>query len=133
MINQATSILATGSTEAYEKQQRVLTPENVRTVRQEGDYDLIAAARNVLATEGVDITNYDGSRIIQEATNLRPEAQRYCLNRFFRNQMMSVTTADSIEARTNLVEDGEFEDWLRLFQSGVVPFLKEHSLPKNIF
>lgn len=132
-FNQATSILVTGSTDAFEKQKQQLTPENFDHTRRDGDFDLVGATRAVLQNAGIDTTAYDNSRIIQDASSLRPQAQRHLLNRFFRHQLMSVTNVNSIEERTNLIEDGEFEDWLRLFTNSVVPFLVTHSLPKNLF
>lgn len=131
--NQATSILSTGSTEAYDKQREALTPQNFDHTRKEGDFDLIGAVRGILEGAGIDVSAYDNSRIVQDAGALRPEAQRHLLNRFFRNQIMTVTTVNSIEERTNLIEDGEISDWIRLFTNSVVPFLVTHSLPKNLF
>lgn len=131
--NQATSILSTGSTEAFEKQRNALTPENFEHTRKEGDFDLISAVRGILQNAGIDTVVYDSSRIVIDANNLRPEAQRHLLNRFFRNQIMTVITVNSIEERTNLIDDGEIDDWIRLFTTSVVPFLVTHSLPKNLF
>jgi hypothetical protein len=62
-----------------------------------------------------------------------PNYQRFAINRAWRlifaklNQRESINT---IDVRYCLVDkEGSTEDWKKLFESGVLPFILEHQLP----
>lgn len=64
------------------------------------------------------------------------EAIQICwINRFWRDQLtfleMSSTGIDTRGARECLIDQITFNDWLRLFQAHVIPFVLTHSLPRQ--
>lgn len=100
--------------------------------RQEGERNLILEVRNALKEVGLQQKVkdcYDQDKEIIHAEDLNPEAQRYVLNHYWNLQLMSVATP-STDQRYCLVNDGTFDDWLRLFRQVIRPFLLEHDLPK---
>lgn len=74
---------------------------------------------------------YYSNHYIHDARNLRPEAQRFLLNRYWNLQLLSINKS-SIEERYCLISNGEFEDWLKLFSKVVIPFVIENNLPTAI-
>lgn len=132
ILNPALSILTTGSLDAYKEQQA--KPNILTTPREEGGFDLIAATRQVLMDAGLgeNIAHFDNNHHIQGALHLNYQAQRFILNGYFRIQLMSVPGKSSTNERFNLIDTGSAQDWLRLFQQFVLPFLIENNLPKTI-
>lgn len=134
-ITPAMSILATGSLDAYKTQQAMSKSkqDTMSRLRGEGEFDLIAATRQMLIENGLgqNIQFFDTNHHIVGAMPLNYEAQRFILNTYFRIQMMSVN-ASSTDERFNLIDTGSAQDWLRLFQQFVLPFLIQHNLPKSI-
>lgn len=129
--NEAISILATGSLDAYKESQR---KANIMSeVRKEGEFDLVQATRQLLLDNGLgqNLIHFDNNHHIQSALPLNYEAQRFILNTYFRIQLMSANESSS-DARFNLIDTGSAQDWLRLFQQFVLPFLIKHNLPKAI-
>lgn len=102
--------------------------------RQDGDIDLIAETRVLLVNSGLSNEvnlHYDTNRYIKDASLMRPEGQRFLLNRFWNLQLLS-TQASTVDERYCLVNNGEYSDWLRLYKQKILPFAIAHRLPKTI-
>lgn len=141
LINEATSILLHGSTAPFAQQtaehQAADNPELLfREARQPQDYCFVTNIQNVMLSRGFSPecqTNFAEAKIVIDAREMRPIAQRVLMNRYFRTQMLSVREQDSINERSCLIDNGEFQDWMRLFEETVVPFLIQNCLPKKLF
>ena len=109
------------------------TPTTYNEPQLATDLNLVISVRNLLINAGLAgnvINFFDTHRKIKEAMTKRPEVQRYLLNRYWTLQLMSVST-NSVNERFCLVPNGPVEDWLRLFESTIVPFAVQHRLPKG--
>ncbi|MCK9517318.1 MAG: hypothetical protein M0Q87_14945 [Ottowia sp.] len=98
------------------------------------DMDLVAIVREDLINSGLAnhlSTAYDNSRFIQEAVGKDSNVQRFLLNRYWTQQLMSAKQV-SIEERYCLIPNGDVQDWLRLFRSKVLPFIVQNDLPVPI-
>lgn len=98
------------------------------------DIDLIAIVREDLVSSGLANhlpAAYDNSRFIQEAVGKDSNVQRFLLNRYWTQQLMSAKQV-SIEERYCLIPNGDVQDWLRLFRSKVLPFIIQNDLPVPI-
>lgn len=136
--NEATSIMNFGTADVYRKQvEQQQDPAAIfKAPREPGDFDFIAEVRGLLIMNGVTtdcLQAFDTARLIQDATHMRPDAQRHLVNRFFRGQILSIRDTDTIAVRTCLIDSGEYSDWMRLFKESVVPFLIQNSLPRQLF
>ena len=58
-----------------------------------------------------------------------PLIQRFLINRAWRTIIGSVADVNTIDIRYCLVDNGEITDWIRLFETGVVPFIIQYNLP----
>lgn len=57
-------------------------------------------------------------------------AQRFLINRHWRVILGEIP--ESFDARFCLVDTGDLDDWLRLFETGVVPCILKHNLPRPL-
>lgn len=98
--------------------------------RQADDIDLVQEVRTILINSGLaqNLQAFDSNRFIIEAATKPSSVQRYLLNRFW-NQQLITCSAISIEERYCLIPDGAVQDWLMLFKEKVVPFLITNNLP----
>jgi len=99
--------------------------------KAEGDIDLVVVVRNILLNAGLAekvVTAYDGNRFIIEAYGKDSEVQRFLLNRYW-NQQLMMGKRVSIEERYCLIPNGTIDDWLKLFNAKVLPFLLDNNLP----
>jgi hypothetical protein len=97
----------------------------------EGEIDLIATVREILvASIGTNrvVEAYDTNRFIVMSQGRNSDVQRSNLNRYWSYQLLSAP-AQSQEERYCLIPNGTISDWLGLFQSKIMPFVIEHSLP----
>ncbi len=104
-------------------------------VRKPDEIDLIGAVRKILDDSGLiqnRIDNFDTNRYIIDGAFLGPKGQRFLLNRFFYLQLISLDGINTMDERFCLIEDGTFEDWLRLFSNKVLPCLISNNLPRKI-
>ena len=62
-------------------------------------------------------------------TTTDPKIQRFLINRCWRPLIGVVQGEDTLNIRYCLVDQGEISDWLRLFETGVLPCIIKHSLP----
>lgn len=105
--------------------------EQYHQTKDANDIDLTAVVRTILVEAGLlqyVIAAYDNDRFILEAQNKPSEVQRFLLNRYWSFQLMQ-SEKSSIEERSYLIPNGEIEDWIRLFQNKVLPFILENNLP----
>jgi hypothetical protein len=135
-VNQATSIMTTGSTAQYD---RMVKPgENILSrKRKEGDFELTQAVRQILVEAGqlrqVE-EHFDTHHMIGYSVDLDPGAQLFLQNAYWRLQLMNlpVDTADTIHERLYLQDNVEVEVWLEHFKKVVVPKLVELNLPASL-
>jgi hypothetical protein len=95
------------------------------------DIDLIAVVRQMLVESGLlqrVLTAYDNDKFILQAHNKPSDIQRFLLNRFWSYQLIK-SEVSSIEERTYLIPDGDITDWLRMFESKILPFAVTNNLP----
>ena len=115
----------------YEQPQAQKNIEVFTESRQESDICLVTTVRNMLAESGLlpnVINNYDTCSYIQEAYKMRPEGQRFLLNRFWNLQLL-VIDKNTIDERFCLISNGEVSDWLRLFKEKILPCAILNRLP----
>jgi hypothetical protein len=102
--------------------------------KPEGDPDLVNLVRAKLIEAGLlhaVQNNFDTNRFIIEANGKNSSAQRFLLNRFWNMQLM-YSSKPSTEERYCLIPNGTVQDWLRLFEQKVLPFIIENGLPVKI-
>lgn len=102
--------------------------------KPDGDIDMIAIVREKLINSGLRKAveeNFDTNRFIVEAVGKNSAAQRFLLNRFWGMQLMNAAKPSS-EERYCLIPNGAVEDWLRLFEVKVLPYIIENGLPVKI-
>ncbi len=99
--------------------------------RKEDDIDLVEIVREKLLSIGKeqDIALFDNNEYILDAKNRRPKIQRFILNKYWTLQILNIDNVDSIDVRYCLVNDGDIDKWIDLFNKKVVPFIIEHDLP----
>jgi len=96
---------------------------------------LVSYVRQSLAAAGLEpelCNHFDNSRFIVALKNLTPEQQRVGLNKFL-SLHLTTAPASSINERYALIPDGSLNDWVRLFNDVVLPFLVKHRLPRVSF
>lgn len=98
------------------------------------DLNLVESVRDLLVKSGLlpeVMKNFDSSKYIQEAARLQPEGQRFLLNHFWKLQLF-VVEQHTIQERFCLITDGEYSDWLRLFEDKILPCAIANRLPTSI-
>lgn len=95
--------------------------------RGSGDIDLVNVVYGLLKSYGINgadyFVNHPDIVMIKEADS---HAQRYIVNRFFNAVFSFIRIRQGVnttEQRTMLITDGSNEDWLRLFETGIIPLL----------
>lgn len=99
--------------------------------KPEGDIDLVEAVRQLLLSAGLHANvqaSYNSNHFILEAMGKPSTVQRFLLNRYWNQQLLSAIHP-SIEERYCLIPNGEVKDWLTLFQAKILPFLMANGLP----
>lgn len=76
-------------------------------------------------------------RFVQLYEPLEPQTHNleqhlHALNKFWREQLSSVSVVDTIGVRANLIDAIELEDWIRLFAQHVAPVVVSMDLPQPI-
>lgn len=102
--------------------------------REDGEIDLIASCRQLLVDSGLiqnAESSFDTSQHIKIAQGANSLAQRYCLNTFWRIQLMRLP-CDTQRERFCLLDEGPVENWLRIFEEAIMPVVRLHNLPKSI-
>lgn len=102
--------------------------------RETTDTDMISEVREMLRSSGLNhelVSAYDTHQYIIDASTLRPEAQRFLLNRYWNIQLISFGIETS-EERYCLLDCGDYTEWLRLFRTKILPTAVRLRLPKII-
>ena len=102
--------------------------------RDEAELDLVGSVRTLLVDSGLApevAQNFDTSKYIQEAKEMPAEGQRFLLNRFWNLQLLAINPV-TIEERFCLIPNGEYKDWLRLFQEKILPCAIVNRLPISL-
>ncbi len=102
-------------------------------LRKPEETDMVSQVRGILTEAGLSEecrNGFDTNRYIQDAAMIGPIGQRFLLNRFWNLQLLNIPGTNTMEERFCLIENGSPEDWLRLFQTKVIPCLVKHRLPK---
>jgi hypothetical protein len=100
-------------------------------VREPGDRDLVAEVRQKLIQAGVpmeSMVHFNNHQNIIDASNKKPEAQRFLLNRYWNIQLLNCPKT-SADERFCLIPNGTLDDWMRLFEAKVLPFIITNGLP----
>ena len=99
--------------------------------KSEQDIDLLQEVRQLMIASGLGLKipeAFNTNRFIIEAEAKPSDIQRFLLNRYWNQQLMS-SPKMSIEERYCLIPDGNIQDWLQLFRDKVLPFVLENDLP----
>lgn len=110
-------------------QQRV---QNYTQPKPADDIDLVAEVRSCLVSAGLTpllADAYDSNRFVIEAKDKEATVQRYLLNRYWGQQLMS-SNKPTTEERYALIPNGEVTSWLELFKAKILPFAIENNLPR---
>ena len=93
--------------------------------------DLVTQVRKSLVASGLlnaVIGGFDADPLIIDATTKQPHVQQWILNRYWYRQLTSVV-GNTLPIRLNLIENGEPEEWFRLFREKILPFVVQNGLP----
>lgn len=93
--------------------------------RQADDRDLVMETVELLKSKNITpekLLEFTTNHHIVEAQNKIPEVQRYLLNRYWALQLMQASRV-SIDERYCLIPNGSLDDWKRLFETKVLPFV----------
>ena len=108
------------------------------TPQRDKELMLIESVRTLLNEAGlkqkVD-ANFINHPTILDGVGLCYEAQRFVLNRFWHIQLQALqnkTNKSTIDERYCLVENGEPEQWLSLFEEKILPIAIQYNLPEVI-
>lgn len=102
---------------------------------------IVAEVPGILVKKITDILSKLGhARPADWTLELHPDAsittdqgiQRFLINRCFRIILGKVTTEDTINTRFCLVDTGEIDRWLELFEDGVARTIVRLNLPEAI-
>jgi hypothetical protein len=101
-------------------------------VKQDGDIDMLAAVRNIMLQNGLQgkiEAYFNNNNYIREAEGKTSDVQRFLLNRYWAYQL-AYFPEKSMDQRYCLVPNGTPQDWLKLFESMIMPFIIDHDLPR---
>lgn len=93
--------------------------------------NLVAEVCNVLTRLGHERPN-DWMKYLHSDAMVEGQdnsIQRFLINRAMRLVLSEITNENTMDVRYCLVDQGEIHDWLRLFETGVAPWLIKHNLP----
>jgi hypothetical protein len=99
--------------------------------REPKDIDLVKCIRDLLVESGLNqqvIIAFDTNEDIINASAMRPEAQRFILNRFWHSQLIGFGVK-TIEHRYCLLPTGDHSWWLKIFREKILPMCIELRLP----
>jgi hypothetical protein len=97
--------------------------------------DLVRAVADLLTSVGLHnevlAYYYTDERIIMASKLADPKGQRHILNSYWNQQLLKCPEF-TVNHRLCLVNDGEVEDWLRLFHGKIIPFCIDKRLPVQL-
>lgn len=97
------------------------------------DVNMIALVTLHLASSlsEVEVSLFQKDPLVDSVKGLIPASQRININRYFINLLMCFRASKSInvvDISQYLINDGSLEDWFKLFNEFIMPFLKEHKV-----
>lgn len=104
--------------------------------RQEGEPSLIEDVRTVLLHAGLKSeveSVYDTDACLNDHKPFGTEGQRYALNKFWGRQLQSIqvrTEQSTMDERYCLIDKGDYNTWLKLFKTKIMPVVEIHRLPQ---
>lgn len=100
--------------------------------REPGEMDVVVEVRRILsealAQAGRPLVGFDEDSIIIDAANKTANVQRWLLNRYWVRQF-ALCSANSMDVRRYLINNGTEEEWIALFKQFVAPFVVANGLP----
>lgn len=96
--------------------------------RSPDERDLVEETVTILKSKGISeekLNIFLQNHHIQDAKNKVPEVQRYLLNRYWSLELMQASKV-SIDERFCLIPNGSLDDWFRLFETKVLPFIVKY-------
>lgn len=90
---------------------------------------VIEHLRESIGTEAA--VHFGTNTIIDDVIDKNQDVQRFIINRYFNNLLLTFrdkVDVSIVETSMMLVNDGDSSDWISLFSSYVLPFLKEHNV-----
>lgn len=96
--------------------------------------DLILSVRQLLQEAGIvqeRLFIYDNDPAIKSVKTMPSIMQKKILNGFWELQLLTSSISTQYE-RFALLPDGMHTDWLRSFESKVLPFIKANNLPISL-
>jgi hypothetical protein len=77
------------------------------------------------------VEHFRNDPVYKSATGKTLDVQRLMINRYFTNVLLRYRSKKNNNINiviTSLINDGTFMDWITLFRSDVIPFIKEHNV-----
>lgn len=102
--------------------------------RQPGEIDVVDEVRKIMLASGFPrhtVEMFDSDPTIVNASNKNCFTQRYLLNRYWTLQLQSAAS-NSEQARYFLLPEGDIKEWLRCFETVVIPFALDNNLPVSL-
>mgnify|MGYP003553931432 CR=1 FL=1 len=101
--------------------------------RGSGDIDLSKIISGLLMSYGIsDHTKFTTHPDILMISDADSHAQRFMINRFFNTVLSFIRVKqdiDTTEQRMLLITDGSNDDYLRHFETGIIPLLSQTGIP----
>jgi hypothetical protein len=97
------------------------------------DFDLVTHIGNTLRrfqfTED-QIYTFLNDPFIRDVTFAPSDVQKHIVSQFFAGQVLSYVDNPDREIRICLSPLGDVDEWIEIFINRVIPYLKEHNLPR---
>lgn len=94
--------------------------------------ELVDSIANMIATIGlVERNKYLSSPVIMDSRGKDVFYQRIMINRYFINELLKWRAGNNVsvnEMIACLFNDGDLDDWIRVFASTVLPFIKQNNV-----
>lgn len=100
--------------------------------RSPTDFNLVEFVRGLLLKNNVSqaqLDAFNNNQHVVMAADRKPEVQRYHMNQYWNLQLLKAERV-SVDERYSLIPNGSIEDWCRLFERGVLPFVLSNNLPR---
>jgi hypothetical protein len=112
-----------------------MKPHNVTETNAAGNeldpHDLVGAVSQLLAHNGhPNPTAWQGGLHPDALNHPEPGVRRFQINRHLRLILAQVTEENTMDIRFCLVDNGGFDDWLRLLGEMVIPCMVKYQLPR---
>lgn len=107
------------------------TVDNTAIHTDENAFNLVTVVDQLMLKHGHPHP-YEWKRHLNPDANITndPSIQRFLINRAMRMLFADVPEENTLDIRYCLVDQGEISDWIRLFESEVLPCLIRLNLPR---